>query len=162
MGGMNHKKNRELIKHQIDQFKLHCKKLWFVGDLAASYKNTDLFDHFIQENGFVFWNKEQTRQLWEFWRASQTHKPMEVYPVYSVIGLDLEIDEPHLILGNDYLMVSEVFHTNDGKEAQEKLQQFNKAFPKAMITNNAIIALEYIGLVKKRLENELGTLNGGW
>ena len=72
------------------------------------------------------------------------------------MGLDQEVDEPHLIIGEDYLMVSEVFHTNDGQAAQEKLEQFKKAFPIAMITNNAIIALEYTTLKKERLEKELG------
>ncbi|WP_198077838.1 hypothetical protein [Acinetobacter calcoaceticus] len=153
--------NKELIKYQIEQFKAHCLKLWFVDDLAATYKNSDLFDFLIHDNGFVFWTREQTRQLWTFWQSAQSHKPIEDYPIYSVIGLDLEVDEPHLILGDDYLMVSECFHTNDGEEAQEKLQQFKEAFPKAMITNNAIIALEYLGIEKKRLEKKLGIAKEG-
>ncbi|AWL19465.1 hypothetical protein DIW83_10725 [Acinetobacter nosocomialis] len=153
--------NKVLIGHQIEQFKLHCLKLWFVSDLAATYKNSDLFDYFIHDSGFVYWSKEQTRQLWDFWQSAQANKPLENYPTYSVIGLDLEVEEPHLILGDDYLMVSECFHTNDGYKAQEKLQQFKQAFPKAMITNNAIISLEYLGIKKKRLEKELGITNEG-
>ncbi|MBF6822483.1 hypothetical protein HN294_20670, partial [Acinetobacter baumannii] len=46
-------------------------------------------------------------------------------------------------------------------EAQEKLQQFKKAFPKVMVTNNAIISLEYLGIKKKELEKELGITNEG-
>ncbi|OTL07922.1 hypothetical protein B9X91_16195, partial [Acinetobacter baumannii] len=68
---------------------------------------------------------------------------------------------PHLIVGDDYLMVSECFHTNDADEAQEKFRQFKKAFPKTMVTNNAIISLEYLGIKKKRLEKELGITNEG-
>ncbi|MGU2619212.1 hypothetical protein ACVH7T_04605 [Acinetobacter baumannii] len=154
------KLNKVLISQQVEQFKLHCLKLWFVPELAETYKNSDLFDYFIHESGFVYWTKEQTRQLWDFWQSAQWNKAIEDYPVYSVVGLDLEVNEPHLILGDDYLMVSECFHTNDGEEAQEKLKQFKKAFPKAMVTNNAIISLEWLGLKKKRLEKELGMTKG--
>ncbi|WP_407493703.1 hypothetical protein [Acinetobacter baumannii] len=154
------KLNKVLISQQIEQFKLHCLKLWFVPELAKTYKNSDLFDYFIHESGFVYWTKEQTRQLWDFWQSAQWNKPIEDYPVYSVVGLDLEVNEPHLILGDDYLMVSECFHTNDGEEAQEKLKQFRKAFPKVMVTNNAIISLEWLGLKKKQLEKELGMTKG--
>ncbi|OFD33747.1 hypothetical protein A1D06_15160 [Acinetobacter baumannii] len=155
------KLNKVLISYQIEQFKLHCLKLWFIGDLAATYKDSDLFDYFIHDSGFVYWSKEQTRQLWDFWQSAQSNKPIGDYPVYSVVGLDLEVNEPHLIVGDDYLMVSECFHTNDGDEAQEKLQKFKKAFPKVMVTNNAIISLEYLGIEKKRLEKELGITNEG-
>ncbi|MCR4532491.1 hypothetical protein [Acinetobacter venetianus] len=150
---MSDKSNDLLLKQEISAFKQHFMKLWCAGDLAAS---SDLFDHFIHPQGFVFWNKEQTRQLWDFWRSAQSYKPEEEYPIYSVVGLDQEIDEPHLIIGEDYLMVSEVFHTNDGQAAQEKLEQFKNAFPIAMITNNAIIALECTTIKKERLEKELG------
>ncbi|MBV6572819.1 hypothetical protein JL980_07595 [Acinetobacter baumannii] len=156
------KMNKVLIGHQIEQFKLHCLKLWFVGDLAATYQNSDLFDYFIHDSGFVYWSKEQIRQLWDFWQSAQSNKPIGDYPVYSVVGLDLEVNEPHLIVGDDYLMVSECFNTNDADEAQEKFRQFKKAFPKAVFTNNAIISLEYLGIEKKRLEKELGMTNGGW
>ncbi|HHX4931672.1 TPA: hypothetical protein ACVB6J_003044 [Acinetobacter baumannii] len=155
------KMNKVLIGHQIEQFKLHCLKLWFVGDLAATYQNSDLFDYFIHDSGFVYWSKEQIRQLWDFWQSAQSNKPIGDYPVYSVVGLDLEVNEPHLIVGDDYLMVSECFHTNDADEAQEKFRQFKKAFPKVMVTNNAIISLEYLGIKKKELEKELGITNEG-
>ncbi|HHY2118543.1 TPA: hypothetical protein ACV20N_002384 [Acinetobacter baumannii] len=91
----------------------------------------------------------------------KSFEPIEDYPIYSVIGLDLELNEPHLILGDDYLMVSECFHTNSAKEAHEKLQQFKDAFPKAMITNNAIISIEYLGFRKKQINSKLGINNEG-
>lgn len=150
---MSNISNDALQQQEIAAFKQHCLKLWFASDLAAS---PDLFEHFIHPQGFVFWNKEHTRQLWDFWSSAQSYKPMEEYPVYSVVGLDQEVDEPHVIIGDDYLMVSEVFHTNDGQAAQEKLEQFKIAFPIAMITNNAVIALECTTIKKERLEKELG------
>lgn len=150
---MINKSNDAFQQQEIAAFKQHCIKLWCVSDLAAS---SDLFDHFIHPQGFVFWNKEQVRQLWDFWSSAQSYKPMEEYPIYSVVGLDQEVEEPHLIIGEDYLMVSELFHTNDGQAALEKLEQFKIAFPVAMITNNAIIALEYTTIKKERLEKELG------
>lgn len=158
---MTYKSNNELLQQEIRAFKQHCMNLWFCADLAASYKNTSLFDHHINQDGTVFWMKEQARQLWDFWQNAQNHKPMEDYPVYSVIGLDQELNEPHLIIGEDYLMVSEIFHTNDGAAAQSKLKQFKEAFPRAMVTNNAIISLEFIRIKKEQLEKELGLSNGG-
>lgn len=77
------------------------------------------------------------------------------YPIYSVIGLDLGVSETDLVIGDDHFNIIEVFHCNNPDEAMEKLKDFNLAYPKAMITNNAIIAVQFyqfkIGKLKKSL-----------
>ncbi|HIE0694935.1 TPA: hypothetical protein ACXJM5_003710, partial [Acinetobacter baumannii] len=60
-------KEREALVAQIEEFKKDAMELWFVPDLAESYKNMDLFSYSIVENNEVFFMREQARQLWSFW-----------------------------------------------------------------------------------------------
>ncbi|WP_151767908.1 hypothetical protein [Acinetobacter oleivorans] len=69
--------------------------------------------------------------------------PNVKHPVYSVLGLDLGVTETDLVIGDDHFNVIEVFHTSDAEEAMLKLDEFNKSFPKALVTNNAIFAHLY-------------------
>ncbi|MCT9452084.1 hypothetical protein KTJ22_03510 [Acinetobacter baumannii] len=65
-------KERETLVAQIEEFKKASMDLWFVPDLFDSYKNMDLFDYSIVENGQVFFTREQARQLWAFWNKAKT------------------------------------------------------------------------------------------
>lgn len=62
-------KEREL-KAQIEVFKKEAMELWFVPNLADTYKNKDLFSYSIMD-GEVFFMREQARQLWSFWNKSK-------------------------------------------------------------------------------------------
>ena len=59
-------KEREALIAQIEEFKKDAMELWFVPDLAESYKNMDMFSYSIVENNEVFFMREQARQLWSF------------------------------------------------------------------------------------------------
>ncbi|MFW1769806.1 hypothetical protein [Acinetobacter baumannii] len=58
---------------EVEVFKKDCMELWFVPDLAASYKNRDFFSYSIIEDDQVFFMIEQARQLWEFWKKAKDH-----------------------------------------------------------------------------------------
>ncbi|ARN30168.1 TPA: hypothetical protein LUC54_000608 [Acinetobacter baumannii] len=62
-------KGREL-EAQIEVFKKETMELWFVPDLADTYKNKDLFSYSIMD-GEVFFMREQARQLWSFWNKAK-------------------------------------------------------------------------------------------
>ncbi|HCA5022616.1 TPA: hypothetical protein MW161_000351 [Acinetobacter baumannii] len=62
---------KEALIAEIEEFKKECMELWFVPDLFDSYKNMDLFDYSIIENGQVFFTREQARQLWAFWNKAK-------------------------------------------------------------------------------------------
>ncbi|MCW1517769.1 DUF551 domain-containing protein [Acinetobacter baumannii] len=64
-------KEREALVAQIEEFKKDAMELWFVPDLAESYKNMDLFSYSIVENNEVFFMREQARQLWSFWNKAK-------------------------------------------------------------------------------------------
>ncbi|EXB16205.1 MULTISPECIES: DUF551 domain-containing protein [Acinetobacter calcoaceticus/baumannii complex] len=64
-------KEREALVAQIEEFKKDAMELWFVPDLAKSYKNMDMFIYSIVENNKVFFMREQARQLWSFWNKAK-------------------------------------------------------------------------------------------
>lgn len=72
---------------EVEVFKKDCMELWFVPDLASSYKNRDLFSYSIIENDQVFFMIEQARQLWTFWNKAKDHN----LPKGSVLIVEDEI-----------------------------------------------------------------------
>ncbi|WP_347016263.1 hypothetical protein [Acinetobacter seifertii] len=64
-------KEREALVAQIEEFKKDAMELWFVPDLAKSYKNMDMFSYSIVGNNKVFFMREQARQLWSFWNKAK-------------------------------------------------------------------------------------------
>ncbi|HHP4507535.1 TPA: hypothetical protein ACSB4L_002453 [Acinetobacter baumannii] len=72
-------KEREALVAQIEEFKKDAMELWFVPDLAESYKNMDLFSYSIVENNEVFFMREQARQLWSFWNKAKAQTVPEGY-----------------------------------------------------------------------------------
>ncbi|MPW43333.1 hypothetical protein [Acinetobacter guerrae] len=82
------------------------------------------------------------------------------YPDFTVSALDLATHETCLILEDQHWNIIEVFHTNDIDEAMTKLDEFNESHPKALLTNNAILATHYyqykIETVKKLVQAEGG------
>ncbi|WP_228266322.1 DUF551 domain-containing protein, partial [Acinetobacter baumannii] len=64
-------KEREALVAQIEEFKKDAMELWFVPDLAESYKSMDMFSYSIVENNEVFFMREQARQLWSFWNKAK-------------------------------------------------------------------------------------------
>lgn len=64
---------RSALIAEVEVFKKDCMELWFVPDLAASYKNRDFFLYSIIEDDQVFFMIEQARQLWEFWNKAKDH-----------------------------------------------------------------------------------------
>ncbi|WP_240489971.1 hypothetical protein [Acinetobacter baumannii] len=62
-------KGREL-EAQIETFKKEAMELWFVPNLADTFKNKDLFIYSIID-GEVFFMREQARQLWSFWNKAK-------------------------------------------------------------------------------------------
>ncbi|OUT24836.1 hypothetical protein H125_19431, partial [Acinetobacter nosocomialis P020] len=53
---------RAALIAEVEEFKKASMELWFVPDLAASYKNRDFFSYSIIEDNQVFFMIEQTRQ----------------------------------------------------------------------------------------------------
>ncbi|HHP6582532.1 hypothetical protein [Acinetobacter baumannii] len=72
-------KEREALLAQIEEFKKDAMELWFVPDLAESYKNMDMFSYSIVENNEVFFMREQARQLWSFWNKAKAQVVPEGY-----------------------------------------------------------------------------------
>lgn len=72
-------KEREALIAQIEEFKKDAMELWFVPDLAESYKNMDMFSYSIVENNEVFFMCEQARQLWSFWNKAKAQAVPEGY-----------------------------------------------------------------------------------
>ncbi|MBR7715494.1 hypothetical protein [Acinetobacter nosocomialis] len=60
----------EALVTQIEEFKKAAMELWFVPNLADTYKNKDLFSYSIID-GEVFFMREQARQLWSFWNKAK-------------------------------------------------------------------------------------------
>ncbi|EHU2649508.1 hypothetical protein AZG96_RS05215 [Acinetobacter baumannii] len=79
------------------------------------------------------------------------------FSLYSVLGLDLAVNETDLVFEDEHLNIIEVFHTNDTEQALQKLEEFKISFPKAMLTNNAAFARIYsehrIVEIKKQFVN---------
>ncbi|MFP0869889.1 hypothetical protein ACLD0L_15450 [Acinetobacter baumannii] len=63
-------KQRAALMAEVKKFKKDCMELWFVPDLADSYKNTSLFEYLIDDEEVIFM-KEQARQLWTFWNKAK-------------------------------------------------------------------------------------------
>ncbi|MFY6042261.1 hypothetical protein ACOUVZ_06895 [Acinetobacter baumannii] len=72
-------KEREALIAQIEEFKKDAMELWFVPDLAESYKNMDMFSYSIVENNEVFFMREQARQLWSFWNKAKAQAVPETH-----------------------------------------------------------------------------------
>ncbi|HAV4987777.1 TPA: DUF551 domain-containing protein [Acinetobacter nosocomialis] len=58
------------LEAQIKVFKKEAMELWFVPNLADTYKNKDLFSYSIMD-GEVLFMREQARQLWSFWNKAK-------------------------------------------------------------------------------------------
>lgn len=78
-------KEREL-EDQIEVFKKEAMELWFVPNLADTYKNKDLFSYSIMD-GEVFFMREQARQLWSFWNKAKAQA------VPEWISVDVKLPE---------------------------------------------------------------------
>lgn len=76
-------KEREALVAQIEEFKKDAMELWFVPDLAESYKNMDMFSYSIVENNEVFFMREQARQLWKFWNKAKAQAVPETHTLVS-------------------------------------------------------------------------------
>ncbi|WP_228292894.1 hypothetical protein [Acinetobacter baumannii] len=63
-------KQRATFMTEVAEFKKDCMELWFVPNLADSYKNSSLFEFSILDEE-VFFLKEQARQLWTFWNKAK-------------------------------------------------------------------------------------------
>ncbi|MDC5287487.1 hypothetical protein OHW86_10225 [Acinetobacter baumannii] len=77
-------KGREALVAQIEEFKKDAMELWFVPDLAESYKNMDMFSYSIVENNEVFFMREQARQLWSFWNKAKAQAVPEGFKLVPV------------------------------------------------------------------------------
>lgn len=78
---------RAALMAEVAVFKKECIELWFIPDLAATYKNTSLFEYSIIDEEVIFM-KEQARQLWAFWNKAKAN----AVPKGSVLVLDSEIE----------------------------------------------------------------------
>ncbi|MDC4705140.1 hypothetical protein NQ847_06560 [Acinetobacter baumannii] len=102
-------KEREALIAQIEEFKKDAMELWFVPDLAESYKNMDLFSHSIVENNEVFFMREQARQLWSFWNKAKAQAvPNEIInEIQSWIAVQstqaMELDGEEFVVGANEL-----------------------------------------------------------
>ena len=83
---------REAIVAQIEEFKKDAMELWFVPELAASYKNMDMFSYSIVENNEIFFMREQARQLWSFWNKAKAQAVPKV-PVLTFGYGDIDVME---------------------------------------------------------------------
>ncbi len=79
-------KEREALVAQIEEFKKDAMELWFVPDLAESYKNMDMFSYSIVENNEVFFMREQARQLWSFWNKAKAQAVPETHVVVPKVA----------------------------------------------------------------------------
>lgn len=70
--------NERELEAQIEVFKKEAMELWFVPDLADTYKNKDLFSYSIMD-GEVFFMREQARQLWTFWNKAKAQAVPETH-----------------------------------------------------------------------------------
>ncbi|MGK8819638.1 hypothetical protein [Acinetobacter baumannii] len=102
-------KEREALVAQIEEFKKDAMELWFVPDLAESYKNMDLFSYSIVENNEVFFMREQARQLWSFWNKAKAQAvPNEIInEIQSWIAVQstqaMELDGEEFVVGANEL-----------------------------------------------------------
>lgn len=90
-------KEREALVAQIEVFKKETMELWFVPDLADTYKNKDLFSYSIMD-GEVFFMREQARQLWTFWNKAKAQAvpdtQQKLTDTYYLEGSDYVVDCP--------------------------------------------------------------------
>ncbi|WP_079453865.1 hypothetical protein [Acinetobacter baumannii] len=106
-------KKREALIAQIEEFKKDAMELWFVPDLAESYKNMDMFSYSIVENNEVFFMREQARQLWSFWnkakaQAAPTWISMDdEWPPTDIMVLICWADAPDVTPEQDYMTIDE-------------------------------------------------------
>lgn len=83
------------------------------------------------------------------------------YPVYTVVALDLGVNETCIVLDDEHWNIIEVFHTDSTEEAFLKHEEFSASYPKAIITNNAIIATHFYQYKIEELKQELGLAKEG-
>ncbi|MDN8336184.1 hypothetical protein QZK87_16070 [Acinetobacter baumannii] len=88
-------KEREALIAQIEEFKKDAMELWFVPDLAESYKNMDMFSYSIVENNEVFFMREQARQLWKFWNKAKAQ---------AVLDTQQKLTDTYYLEGSDYVV----------------------------------------------------------
>ncbi|WP_284924456.1 hypothetical protein [Acinetobacter baumannii] len=102
-------KEREALIAQIEEFKKDAMELWFVPDLAESYKNMDMFIYSIVENNEVFFMREQARQLWSFWNKAKAQAvPNEIInEIQSWVAVQsiqaMELDGEAFVVGANEL-----------------------------------------------------------
>ncbi|WP_105940647.1 hypothetical protein, partial [Acinetobacter baumannii] len=102
-------KEREALIAQIEEFKKDAMELWFVPDLAESYKNMDMFSYSIVENNEVFFMREQARQLWSFWNKAKAQAvPNEIInEIQSWVAVQsiqaMELDREAFVVGANEL-----------------------------------------------------------
>ncbi|WP_250621587.1 hypothetical protein [Acinetobacter pittii] len=102
-------KEREALIAQIEEFKKDAMELWFVPDLAESYKNMDMFSYSIVENNEVFFMCEQARQLWSFWNKAKAQAvPNEIInEIQSWVAVQsiqaMELDGEAFVVGANEL-----------------------------------------------------------
>lgn len=102
-------KEREALIAQIEEFKKDAMELWFVPDLAESYKNMDMFSYSIVENNEVFFMREQARQLWSFWNKAKAQAvPNEIInEIQSWVAVQsiqaMELDGEAFVVGANEL-----------------------------------------------------------
>ncbi|MGQ1143659.1 hypothetical protein ACT4VO_14805 [Acinetobacter baumannii] len=102
-------KKREALIAQIEEFKKDAMELWFVPDLAESYKNMDMFSYSIVENNEVFFMREQARQLWSFWNKAKAQAvPNEIInEIQSWVAVQsiqaMELDGEAFVVGANEL-----------------------------------------------------------
>lgn len=102
-------KEREALIAQIEEFKKDAMELWFVPDLAESYKNMDMFSYSIVENNEVFFMREQARQLWSFWNKAKAQAvPNEIInEIQSWVAVQsiqaIELDGEAFVVGANEL-----------------------------------------------------------
>ncbi|APJ21505.1 hypothetical protein BS064_15540 [Acinetobacter baumannii] len=97
---------------EVEKFKKDCMELWFVPNLADSYKNSSLFEFSILDEE-VFFLKEQARQLWTFWNKAKVQAVPtwisvdDEWPPTDIMVLICWADAPDITPEQDYMTIDE-------------------------------------------------------
>ncbi|MDM8396108.1 hypothetical protein [Acinetobacter baumannii] len=105
-------KQRAALMAEVAKFKKDCMELWFVPNLADSYKNSSLFEFSILDEE-VFFLKEQARQLWTFWNKAKVQAVPtwisvdDEWPPTDIMVLICWADAPDITPEQDYMTIDE-------------------------------------------------------
>ncbi|MDW3027596.1 hypothetical protein R5H28_13975 [Acinetobacter baumannii] len=105
-------KQRAALMAEVAEFKKDCMELWFVPDLADSYKNSSLFEFSILDEE-VFFLKEQARQLWTFWNKAKAQavptwiSVEDEEPPTDIMVLICWADAPDVTPEQDYMTIDD-------------------------------------------------------